>query len=103
MITTPRIQAVSRDISQFLPGLYWLNYFGPAYRDLMDGCGGHPPEPATAAVLGERDVPDLDLIGLANEDRDADHPVGVVDLDELPAVEVAAHVLLGVVRLEQER
>ena len=35
-----------------------------------------PPEPAPAVVLGERDVPDLDLIGLANEDRDADHPVG---------------------------
>ncbi len=28
---------------------------------------------------------------------------GDVDLEELPAVEVAAHVLLGVVGLEQER
>jgi hypothetical protein len=47
--------------------------------------------------------PDLDLIGFANEDRDADHPVGPVDLEELPAVEVAVHVLLGLVRLEQQR
>jgi len=42
-------------------------------------------------------------MGLAYEEGDADHPVGDVDLEELPAVEVAAHVLLGVVRLEQER
>jgi hypothetical protein len=70
---------------------------------ICDGPDGHPPEPATAVVLGERDVPDLDLIGFANEDRDADHPVGPVDLEELPAVEVAVHVLLGLVRLEQQR
>jgi hypothetical protein len=35
MIMTPSIEAVGRDVARFLPGLYWLNYFGPAYRDLM--------------------------------------------------------------------
>lgn len=30
------LRAVGRDISRYLPGLYWLNYFGDVYCRLMD-------------------------------------------------------------------
>jgi hypothetical protein len=38
-----------------------------------------------------------------HEHRDADHPAGVADLEELPAIEVDAYVLLRIVRFEKER
>lgn len=63
---------------------------------------GGPAEPATAVPLEERDVPDLDLVGITDEHRDADHPAGAADLKELAAIEVDAYVLLRVVRFEKE-
>ena len=30
-----KIQAVGIDASKGLPGLYWINFFGPPYRDLI--------------------------------------------------------------------
>jgi hypothetical protein len=35
MSTTPRIQAIGRDFSRYLPGLFWLNFFGKQYCDLI--------------------------------------------------------------------
>lgn len=35
MTTKPRIEAVGRDFSRYLPGLFWRNYFGPPYCDLI--------------------------------------------------------------------
>jgi hypothetical protein len=31
----PRIEAVGRDFGRFLPGLFWLNFFGRRYRQLI--------------------------------------------------------------------
>jgi hypothetical protein len=33
--TSQGIRALGRDVRQFLPGIYWLNVFGPPYRDLI--------------------------------------------------------------------
>lgn len=35
MTVTPRIEAVGRDFGRFLPGLFWLNFFGRPYRRLL--------------------------------------------------------------------
>lgn len=35
MSETPRIEAIGRDFSRFLPGIFWLNYFGDRYRSLL--------------------------------------------------------------------
>jgi hypothetical protein len=31
MSQSPRIEAVGRDFGRYLPGVFWLNFFGPAY------------------------------------------------------------------------
>ncbi|MGQ0837717.1 hypothetical protein [Actinokineospora sp.] len=31
----PRVEAVGRDFGRFLPGLFWSNFFGRRYRDLV--------------------------------------------------------------------
>lgn len=35
MIDAPRIEAVGRDFGRYLPGLFWLNFFGSRIRDLV--------------------------------------------------------------------
>ena len=36
MLTTPQVsRAIGIDVSRHLPGLYWLNFFGQPYRDLL--------------------------------------------------------------------
>jgi hypothetical protein len=35
MSESPRIEAVGRDFGRFLPGLFWLNFFGPRYQELI--------------------------------------------------------------------
>ena len=35
MSERPVVRAVGRDFSRFLPGLFWLNFFGPRYVDLI--------------------------------------------------------------------
>jgi hypothetical protein len=34
--TTRGLRAIGRDVRRYLPGLYWLNFFGAAYTELMD-------------------------------------------------------------------
>lgn len=31
----PSIEAVGRDFGRFLPGVFWLNFFGRRYRELL--------------------------------------------------------------------
>lgn len=35
MSESPRIEAVGRDFGRFLPGLFWLNFFGRPYQELV--------------------------------------------------------------------
>lgn len=35
MTVQPRVEAVGRDFGRFLPGLFWLNFFGRPYRKLI--------------------------------------------------------------------
>jgi hypothetical protein len=35
MQTEPSIRAVGRDFARYLPGLFWLNFFGPRYCELL--------------------------------------------------------------------
>lgn len=35
MIEEPRIEAVGRDFGRSLPGVFWLNFFGRRYRELL--------------------------------------------------------------------
>ncbi len=35
MSDPPRVEAVGRDFGQFLPGVFWLNFFGSRYRELI--------------------------------------------------------------------
>ena len=53
MSVEPRIEAVGRDFGRFLPGLFWLNFFGRRYRRLIgdDRLRSTPAE--RVAVIGE--------------------------------------------------
>lgn len=31
----PRVEELGRDFGRYLPGVFWLNFFGPPYRDLV--------------------------------------------------------------------
>jgi hypothetical protein len=33
MSESPRAEAVGRDFGRYLPGVFWLNFFGPDYTD----------------------------------------------------------------------
>jgi hypothetical protein len=35
MSDPPRIEAVGRDFGRFLPGVFWINFFGRRYRELI--------------------------------------------------------------------
>jgi len=35
MSDPPRVEAVGRDFAQFLPGLFWINFFGRRYSELI--------------------------------------------------------------------
>jgi hypothetical protein len=35
MTASPRVEALGRDFGRFLPGLFWLNFFGSPYRKLI--------------------------------------------------------------------
>jgi hypothetical protein len=35
MSDSPRVEAVGRDFGRFLPGVFWLNFFGRRYRELI--------------------------------------------------------------------
>jgi hypothetical protein len=35
MSDSPRVEAIGRDFGRHLPGLFWLNFFGRRYKDLI--------------------------------------------------------------------
>jgi len=46
MLSTPSIRAIGKDVSRYLPGVYWGNFFGPVYTKLIGdealaGCSAH--------------------------------------------------------------
>jgi hypothetical protein len=52
MSDPPRIEAAGRDFGRFLPGLFWLNFFGRRYRELI-GADRFTSLPAGLASLGD--------------------------------------------------
>ncbi len=65
----PSIEAVGRDFGNFLPGLFWCNYFGPPYVDLI-GADKLLSAPAETSRLGEGIV--VKLPGLPDDwDKDS--------------------------------
>lgn len=56
----PRVEAVGRDFGRFLPGMFWLNFFGRRYCELL-GSERLASSPAARVVA----VDDGVLIGLA--------------------------------------
>jgi hypothetical protein len=69
MSERPSIRAIGRDFGRFLPGVFWLNFFGRRYRDLF---GDHRLQstPASQVVTVEEGV----LIGLGLEPSCWDTP-----------------------------
>jgi hypothetical protein len=65
----PSIRAVGRDFGRFLPGVFWLNFFGRRYRDLF-GDDRLQSTPASQVVTVEEGV----LIGLGLEPSCWDTP-----------------------------
>lgn len=67
MSDEPTIQAVGRDFGRFLPGVFWLNFFGRPYRELL-GVG------RLRSVPGEQvtEVDDGVLLLLSNDPQDWD-------------------------------
>jgi hypothetical protein len=62
MSDPPRVEAVGRDFGRFLPGLFWLNFFGGRYRELL-GDERLRSTPAARVVM----VDDGVLVGLASD------------------------------------
>jgi hypothetical protein len=46
MSQSPRVEAVGRDFGRYLPGVFWLNFYGPAYLERIgpDRFAALPPE-----------------------------------------------------------
>jgi hypothetical protein len=65
MSEPPEISAIGRDFNRFLPGLFWMNFFGRRYRDLI----GHERLLSAPAPIVE-DVGEGVLIGLGREPKD---------------------------------
>ena len=64
----PRVEAVGRDFGRWLPGAFWLNYFGVAYRELIG-------EQLLLSAPGARSMGDGVMVGIG------DDPVGWADPD----------------------
>jgi hypothetical protein len=69
MSDSPRVEAIGRDFGRHLPGLFWLNFFGRRYRDLVgaDRLRSAPAERTT-------DLDDGILIQLGSDPLDWDTP-----------------------------
>jgi hypothetical protein len=69
MTEAPRIEATGRDFGRFLPGLFWLNFFGHRYAELL----GADRFPAGVVSLGDDplawDTPEYAIL----EQRARDH------------------------------
>jgi hypothetical protein len=62
MTEEPSIRAVGRDLGRYLPGVFWLNFFGRPYRRLI-GDDRLRSAPASHVVMVDQGV----LIGLGLE------------------------------------
>jgi len=62
MCTQGGVWAVGRDISRHLPGIYWLNFFGKPYRDLIDR-----HKLLTAPASGKREIGNGVLLSLSDD------------------------------------
>src|SRR5439155_664930 len=62
MSDAPRVEALGRDFGRFLPGVFWLNFFGRPYRELL-GDDRLRSTPAARVAI----VDDGVLVGLAGE------------------------------------
>jgi hypothetical protein len=62
MSDPPGAEAIGRDFGRFLPGVFWLNFFGGRYRDLL---GGHRLRSSPATKVGI--VDDGVVVQLASE------------------------------------
>jgi hypothetical protein len=69
MSDPPRVEAIGRDFGRFLPGVFWLNFFGRRYRELIsdDRLLSVPARKMAA-------VDDGVLVGLANDPGEWDTP-----------------------------
>ena len=67
MTEEPSIRAVGRDLGRYLPGVFWLNFFGRPYRQLI-GDDRLRSVPATHVAIVDQGV----LIGLGLEPMDWD-------------------------------
>lgn len=69
MTDTPRIEAIGRDFGRFLPGLFWLNFFGERYGELI-GPARLNSVPADEAKIVDRGT----LVVLNNDPTTWDTP-----------------------------
>ncbi len=54
MSQSPRIEAIGRDFGRYLPGVFWLNFFGAAYTERIgaEHFAALPPEFTTTVATG---------------------------------------------------
>jgi hypothetical protein len=54
MSQSPRIEAIGRDFGRYLPGVFWLNFFGAAYTERIgaERFAALPPEFTTTVATG---------------------------------------------------
>jgi hypothetical protein len=54
MSLSPRIEAIGRDFGRYLPGVFWLNFFGAAYTERIgaERFAALPPEFTTTVATG---------------------------------------------------
>ena len=69
MSDPPLVEAVGRDFGRFLPGVFWLNFFGRRYRDLLGEDRLRATPAARVAMLD-----DGVLIGLGRDPLSWDTP-----------------------------
>ncbi len=69
MSDAPRVEAVGRDFGRYLPGVFWLNYFGRPYVDLVGD--------RLRSVRGGEPVGDGVLVPVGDDPRRWDDPATV--------------------------
>ena len=85
MSEQPRIEAVGRDFGRYLPGLFWLNFFGDRYRSLI----GENSLLSAPASLTEP-VGDGILIALDSDPTRWDSP-GYIEMEKQVRQHLGAH------------
>jgi len=74
MSESPRVEAIGRDFGQHLPGVFWLNYFGPAYTERIG-----PARFAALPTASTTAVGDGHLVRLAADPRTWTTPDYAID------------------------